>query len=45
MDRSFSMSEFNRMDMAKKALTLFIKSLPRGCKFSVISFGTKWEAL
>ena len=38
VDRSYSMSG-RRMEMARNALTLFIRSLPEGCKFSIISFG------
>jgi hypothetical protein len=35
----------NRMKVAKEAMDLFIRSLPKGCKFSIISFGSHWEAL
>jgi hypothetical protein len=31
------------IDVAKKALQLFVQSLPIGCKFSIISFGGRWE--
>ena len=31
--------------MAKDALDIFIRSLPKGCKFSIISFGTKYTSL
>jgi len=30
------------MEMTKEALKLFIKSLPAGCMFEIISFGTKY---
>ena len=33
------------MDKAKEALTLFIRSLPARCKFSIISFGSNSEPL
>ena len=34
-----------RIEVAKDALDLFIRSLPKGSKFSVISFGSAWDAL
>ena len=40
VDRSGSMSCCDRMRIAREALTLFMRSLPEGCKFSIISFGT-----
>lgn len=46
IDRSGSMGfGSNRMGTAKEALTLFIRSLPAGCKFYIISFGTTWNCL
>ena len=39
VDRSYSMSG-PRMETCKEALELFIKSLPPGSKFSIISFGS-----
>ena len=39
VDRSYSMSG-RRIETCKAALKLFIQSLPVGCKFSIISFGT-----
>ena len=35
----------SRIQLAKEALTLFIRSLPEGCKFEIIRFGTKYEYL
>ena len=45
VDRSGSMSCDNRMPLAVSALSLFIRSLPSNCTFSVISFGSHFEAL
>jgi len=49
IDRSGSMgfgsSLGDRMATAKEALTLFIRSLPADSKFSVISFGSRWDCL
>lgn len=36
---------FKRMELAKEALDIFIRSLPMGCTFSVISFGFRWKSL
>ena len=41
VDRSGSMSG-KKMDMTKEALKLFIQSLPAGCMFEIISFGTRY---
>ena len=45
VDRSGSMQIERRIEVAKEALDLFIRSLPKGSKFSVISFGSSWTAL
>ena len=44
LDRSGSMWG-QRMIKAKEALILFIRSLPAGCKFSVINYGSSQEYL
>ena len=35
----------NRMNIVKKSLDLFIRSLPAGCKFSIIQFGSRFETM
>ena len=40
VDRSGSMWMNNRMKLAIDALSIFIRSLPVDCKFSVIGFGS-----
>lgn len=42
IDRSGSM-EGENIEMAREALQLFMQSLPDGCKFSIISFGDRFE--
>ena len=44
LDRSGSMWG-NRIEKAKEALKLFILSLPEGCNFTVISYGSKQSYL
>ena len=38
------MNSYNRMDIAKKAMTIFIQSLPVNSTFSIISFGKTYSA-
>ena len=45
VDRSYSMSENRRMEICKEALVLFMRSLPEGCTFSIISFGSQFKPL
>ena len=45
VDRSGSMCMNNRMKIARDACMLFMRSLPEGCKFSIISFGSRFEAI
>ena len=44
IDRSGSM-DGHRMELAKEALSLFVHSLPDGCKFNVYSFGSIFERM
>ena len=39
------MCAFDRMDLAKEALTLFVRSLPQGSTFSIIGFGTEMKTM
>ena len=43
VDRSGSMKSKNRMQIAIDSLTLFMRSLPEGCKFTIIYFGSEWS--
>ena len=45
VDRSSSMNNFDRIERARDALTIFIRSLPFGCRFSILSFGSKFTWL
>lgn len=42
IDRSGSMGGDNII-MARKALELFVQSMPAKCRFSIISFGSSYE--
>ena len=42
VDRSGSMNG-RRIELAKKALSLFVHSLPDGCKFNIYSFGDTFK--
>lgn len=33
------------MQLAKDALTIFMQSLPVGCRFTIISFGSHYSAM
>ena len=39
------MSKHDRIGIAKNALELFMRSLPEGCTFSIISFGSNHNPL
>ena len=45
VDRSGSMCMNRRMQIAREACVLFMRSLPEGCKFSIISFGSSFSPL
>lgn len=45
LDRSESMGIADRMELAKDALRIFLISLPIGCMFSIISFGSGFMPL
>jgi len=44
IDRSGSMRG-TRIETAKEALQIFLRSLPTGCHFNIVSFGTSFEQL
>ena len=35
----------NRMKLVRDAMTIFMQSLPVGCHFSIVSYGTDYEYL
>ena len=45
VDRSLSMKFENRIKMARDAMKVFIQSLPLGCKFTIVSFGDRFEMM
>ena len=45
VDRSGSMTLEGRMESAIEALKIFIRSLPAGCRFTIISFGSNFTYL
>ena len=44
VDRSGSMGSNNRMGMARDALSMFIRSLPKNSSFTLISFGSNYSS-
>lgn len=45
VDRSYSMTTDNRVELAKDAMKLFLQSLPPKCKYHIVSFGSDFEYL
>ena len=45
IDRSGSMKRENRIQLAKDALSIFIRSLPKDSSFSIIGFGSMFTAM
>ena len=45
LDRSGSMYSSNRMKLVRDAMTIFMQSLPVGCHFSIVSYGSDYEYL
>ena len=45
IDCSGSMAGESRIGLARKAMLLFLKSLPTNCRFNIIRFGSRFEAL
>jgi len=45
VDCSGSMEDENKIDFARQAMLLFLKSLPLNCHFNIIRFGSSYETL
>ena len=45
VDCSGSMSDENKIGLARQAMILFLKSLPLNCHFNIIRFGSGYESL
>ena len=45
IDCSGSMESKDKIGLARKAMLLFLKSLPTNCRFNIIRFGSRFEAL
>lgn len=45
VDCSGSMEDENKIDLARQAMMLFLKSLPVNCQFNIIRFGSNYQIL
>jgi len=45
IDCSGSMQSEDKIGLARKAMLLFLKSLPTNCRFNIIRFGSRFDAL
>jgi hypothetical protein len=45
VDCSGSMSDENKIGLARQAMLLFLKNLPTGCHFNIIRFGSDYKSL
>ena len=45
VDCSGSMGDENKIGLAREAMLLFLKSLPIGCYFNIIRFGSSYKSL
>ena len=45
VDCSGSMQDENKIDLARQAMILFLKSLPINCEFNIIRFGSTYQTL
>jgi len=45
VDCSGSMNEENKINLARQAMILFLKSLPMNCQFNIVRFGSKYQTL